>query len=35
MRTEHTIGIIIIILLAIDVMLEYEMLCVLKGEKHG
>jgi hypothetical protein len=32
MRTEHTIGIIIILLLAWDVHLEYEMLKLMRGD---
>jgi hypothetical protein len=31
MKTEHTIGVIIILLLAIDVYLELQMLQAMKG----
>jgi hypothetical protein len=34
MRTEHTIGFVIIALLAIDVYLEYLILQELKGHKQ-
>ncbi len=34
MKTEHTIGVIIILLLIVDVYLEYQTLLEIRGSKH-